>query len=97
VHVPHHINLTAVKSTFTVNGKKYHWKDHIELVEDESNVIVATFVPAWIEDYGHRLGKLVIKSDARNMMDMVVITLLVLQERADEDTVSVRVFLRIIG
>ena len=77
------------KHYFTANGRKYYWKGHTELVEEEHDVLCATFTPSWIEDKGHRIGQLVIKSDGKEIMDVIVFTQLIVQERTDEYKASV--------
>ena len=49
----------------------------------------ATFTPSWLEDNGHRIGQLVIKGDGKDIMDIIVFTALVVQERTDEYKASV--------
>ena len=89
-HLHHSLPFTPSRSILTYNGKKYHWKDHHELVEDDTNILLATFHASWLECNGHKIGRLVIKGDGQDMRDLVVITSLIVQERADENEVSVR-------
>ena len=88
-HEHHTLPFLHTKNRFEYNGKKYYWKDHHELVEDGSDLLLATFKPSWLEGHGHRIGQLVIKGDGQEMRDIAVITALIVQERADEHTVSV--------
>lgn len=88
-HESHSLPFVHTKNRFEHNGKKYYWKDHRELVEEDTNLLLATFKPSWLEGYGHRIGQLVVKGDGQDMRDIVVITALIVQERADENTVSV--------
>jgi len=92
-HVRHTVPFLHNKNRFTYNGKKYHWKDHHELVEEDANLLLATFHPSWLEGQGHRIGELAIKGDGQDLRDIAVVTSLVVQERADEYTASVSGFL----
>lgn len=75
---------SSSKTTFSVNGKSYHWKGHAELLEDETQLKVAHFYPSWliIDVKEHKLGKLIIYE--KDLMDLVIATALVVQERSDE-------------
>jgi hypothetical protein len=77
------------KHRFAANGKKYFWKGHTELVEEEHDVLCATFTPSWLEDKGHRIGQLVVTGDGKDIMDIIVFTALIVQERTDEYKASV--------
>ena len=72
------------KTLFTVNGKKYHWKGHTMLINDQTGFAFAGFHPRFLEPNFHKLGTLIVMGDGKNMLDIVVISCLVLQERSDE-------------
>jgi hypothetical protein len=83
-HVHHKFLRFRGKTSFEYNGKVYHWRGHSQLVEDDSGVVLALFHPGWFELSGSRLGKLEITYDGLKMLDLVVITALIVQERSDE-------------
>ena len=58
-------------------------------MEEEHDVLCAIFTPSWLEDKGHRIGQLVIKGDGKDLMDIIVFTALIVQERMDEYKASV--------
>jgi hypothetical protein len=91
-HVNHVLPFFHDKNCFKFDDKNFHWKDHHELIEDDTNVLFATFQPSWLEGQGHRIGQLFIKSDGQEMRDIVVVTSLAVQERADEYQKSVSGF-----
>ena len=58
--------------------------------------VLATFQSSWLEGQGHKIGQLFVKGDGQEMRDIVVITSLTVQERADEYQKSVTDFCDII-
>lgn len=91
-HVHHVLPFLHDKSCFKFNDKKFHWKDCHELIEDDTNILLATFQPSWLEGQGHRIGQLFIEGDGQEMRDILVVTSLTVQERADEYQKSVSDF-----
>ena len=81
----HHEDIHSM-TRFTVDGKVYYWNGHAELVKVETGDVIALFYPSWlvIDVQEHKLGKLVIKEESKDLMDVAVITALVVQERSDE-------------
>jgi hypothetical protein len=81
------------KTMFTYHGNKYHWKGHSELLEDETEIVLAVFHAGWFDSRtgvkGTKLGRLEITYDGLNLMDLVMISAMVVQERADEELQSV--------
>jgi hypothetical protein len=70
---------------FTYNNVAYHWRGLRELVEDEyPRSILAGFQPLWFLHPGTKIGQFVISSNAKDMMDLIVVTGFVVQERDDE-------------
>ena len=69
---------------FAAYNRGYHWKGPManELIEDESNGVVATYDPSVFE--GHRMRIGVIDNKQPDMQDIVVITAMVVQERDEE-------------
>lgn len=88
-HESHTLPFLHTKNRFEYNGKKYYWKDHHELVEEGTNLLLATFKASWLEGDGHRIGQLIVKGDGQDIRDIVVTTSLIVQERADEHVVAV--------
>jgi len=74
---------------FQVDGVKYHWRGHTELVTDDGETLLATYNHAWVEAPGHKVGQLVITEDGKDLMDYVVVTSFIVQERADEHSLAV--------
>jgi hypothetical protein len=83
-HVHHKFLHLHGKTTFTFNGKRYHWKGHTVLVESDTDVVIAVYHSMWFDANWERLGSLEIASVSKEITDVVVITALVLQERSDE-------------
>lgn len=73
---------------FVVNGKNYHW-EHQQLVADETIAVLATFYGMVRGGREGRLGQLVITPAGIKMRDLVVVTLFIVEERADERRVAV--------
>jgi hypothetical protein len=86
----HHEDIPSM-TRFTANGKVYYWNGHAELVSVETGDIIARFYPSWlvIDVQEHKLGKLVINEERKDLMDLAVITALVVQERSDESRQAV--------
>ena len=83
--LPQHIHSM---SSFETDSQKYHWKGHNELIDEQSNSVVATFKPTWLEGEGHKIGDLNVLKD--KLMDIAVITALIVQERSDEHSLAVK-------
>ena len=81
----HHEDISSM-TRFTVDGKVYYWNGHTELVDVETGDVLAQFYPSWlvIDVQEHKLGKLVLKEENKDLIDVAVITALVVQERSDE-------------
>ena len=89
-HRHHYLPFFHGKSFFEWEGKKYHWKGHTALIEDDTGILIAALHTRFLDD-PQRLGTLVITYDGleRNMADLVVVTCLVMQERSEEGRLSV--------
>lgn len=70
-----------------MNGKNYHWKGHNELVEDDTETVIAKFHPKWLEGPDHKIGTL--ELNQKEIQDIIVVTAVVVQERSDEHKLSV--------
>lgn len=86
-HVHHKLPSLASTTSFSVNGKNYHWKGHNELVEDDTETVIAKFHPKWLEGPGHKIGTLELSQ--KEIQDIIVVTAVVVQERSDEHKLSV--------
>lgn len=89
-HVHSYLPLFHGKHTFEYNGKKYHWKGHTALIDDETGVLIAALNTRFLESNPHKIGTLVVTLDGKSMMDIAVITCLVMQERSEEGRLAVR-------
>jgi hypothetical protein len=59
----------------------------VELVKVETGELLAQLYPSWrvVDVHEHKIGRLVIQYEGKNMMDTIVTTALVVQERSDEE------------
>jgi hypothetical protein len=83
-HVSHDI-FSHGKTGFTYADKKYHWKGHTGLVDDETDKLLAIFHSSWFDRNYSKVGKLEVTSDGQKVLDVAVITALIVQERSDEE------------
>jgi hypothetical protein len=72
------------KTLFEVGGRKFHWKGQTALLDDQSGQLLAGFHATYLETDYHKLGSLVVTEEGKKMLDAVVISALVVQERSDE-------------
>jgi hypothetical protein len=72
------------KTLFEKNGERFHWIGQTALVEEKSGWFLAGFHARFLESHEHKLGSLVITKEGCLMLDLVVATCLVMQERSDE-------------
>jgi hypothetical protein len=82
-HFHHKLPSLHGKTTFTYNGKEYTWKGHSELVDSENNIL-AMFFPSWFDGLGQKIGRLEILERGKGMLDVIVVSAMVVQERTDE-------------
>ena len=83
-HVHHQFpNSIHGKTSFTYNGGEYTWKGHSEFVDKEGNIL-AVFFASWFEGTGHKIGRLEILEGGKAMVDVIVVSAMVVQERTDE-------------
>lgn len=80
-HRHHTLPMMHGSSYFRVDGKQMQWKKHTELIDDNGNVL-ARF-EAVTED-SNKVGRLVVTQEGQQRADLVMITCLIDQERADE-------------
>jgi hypothetical protein len=80
-----HHDDRARATHFVGNGQKYHWNANAELVEDATGTVLAE-LSSTKSMHQHKSGRLVIKSTGTllNLTDPIVMTALMVQERADE-------------
>jgi hypothetical protein len=88
-HAHSHLPFFHGKHSFTYKDTKYHWKGHTALIDDQSGVLLAALHTRYLEPDPHKLGTIDITPDGRSLMDVVVITCLVMQERSEEGRLSV--------
>jgi hypothetical protein len=94
-HQSHKFPSFHSRTTFAVDGKKYLWKGHNELVDEGTNTVIATFHPLWLDAPAtthHKIGRLDVKDSS--LLDFIVVTALVVHERDDEHRRAVYQFLR---
>lgn len=91
-HVHHEFLHIHGKTSFTYNGKKYHWKGHTGLVDDETDTLMAIFHSSWFDLNWNKVGRLEITSEGKKLSDVAVVTALIVQERSDEARQSVSHF-----
>lgn len=75
------------KTSFQVDEKSYYWRGHNDLLDEETQSLIATFHPSRQDGSCHEIGRLEIMGEISQ--DIIVITALVVQERADELRLSV--------
>lgn len=84
-HVHHHFPSSLHgKTSFSHNNKKFHWQGHAQLISDSNDELVARFEASWFEGKGHKIGVLDVMEAGMGMLDLVVFSGLVVQERTDE-------------
>ena len=83
-HVHHHFPSIHGKTSFTHNNKKFHWQGHAQLISDSNDELVARFEASWFEGKGHKIGVLDVMEMEMGMLDLVVFSGLIVQERTDE-------------
>jgi hypothetical protein len=88
-HTHHHFPSLHGKSTFTYHNKKFHWQGHAELHSDAKDDLVARFEASWFEGKGHRIGVLDVMEMGMGMLDLVVFSGLIVQERTEEHKLAV--------
>ena len=82
-HKHHTLPFMHGYTTFRADGKQYQWKKHRELIDESNGKCLATFERN-SDKKSERLGHLTIMIDGQEMIDLIVITGLVDQERGDE-------------
>jgi hypothetical protein len=88
-HTHHHFPSLHGKSTFTYHNKKFHWQGHAELHSNAKDDLVARFEASWFEGKGHRIGVLDVMEMGMGMLDLVVFSGLIVQERTEEHKLAV--------
>jgi len=69
-------------SHFSFKNRKFFWKGHKELVEDDKGKNAAKFEPTWFEGHRDRIG--VLDVEQVDVQDIAVVTALAVQERDEE-------------
>ena len=83
-HMPHKILHKHSDTRFTYGTKGYHWIGLMGLVDDTTDALIAVFHSSWFGNSSSKVGRLEITSEGRKLVDLVVITALILQEKAAE-------------
>ena len=73
------------KTFFEIEGTKVHWKGQSALVEDDSGVCLAVYKAKRFEAKDRRFGTLLITAHGAPLVDIIVSSALVEQERSDQD------------
>jgi hypothetical protein len=81
-----HPTLPLMKGStfFRADNKQFSWKKHRELVEESNDVVLARYDEHKEPTENHKLGTLFVTPEGQFMSDVIVITCIVDQERADE-------------
>ena len=90
-HVHHKLPFTHANTYFTFGGKKYHWKAHAALIEDDTRICLAVYHNINPGGTPHKLGSIVLTSEGLKKRDLVAITRLAEQARSDEARLEVRI------
>jgi hypothetical protein len=82
IHSCHYLS----KTKFSIDGNHYHWAGHGELVEEKTGDVIAQFYPSWnvMDSDEHKIGKMIVKEKGQALLDAVVTTALIVQERSEE-------------
>jgi len=94
VHTARAFSLGSPKTAFTVNGKEYEWKGYNTLVEKKTGRLVAQYSPVEKDDL---YGNLVFAKGDQFRTDMIVLSTLVLQQRAAARIRAVRLHMVILN
>jgi hypothetical protein len=76
------------KTLFQKGKRKFHWSGQTALVEEPNGAFLAGFHARYFETEEHKLGSLVVTKEGQKLLDLVVVTCLVMQERSDEGKLS---------
>ena len=81
----HHDEHTS-RTHFTEGEHKFYWNGHAELVEAKTGEVIAQLSSVTSDKQDSKIGKLVIKPHGQSpkLIDLVVMTALIVQERSDE-------------
>jgi len=90
-HIHHKLPWTHANTYFTFAGKKYHWKAHAALIEDDTRICLAVYHNINLGAIPRKLGSIVLTVEGLKMRDLVVITCLVDKARSDEAKLEVRI------
>jgi len=84
------VGILPPKTTFSVDGKKYHWKGYTDLIDDATDKLVAQYTAIELEGADNKTGTLVISDDEDKIFDLAVIAAIVQQHRSDARKRAVR-------
>lgn len=89
-HVHHRFPWTHSNTYFSFGGKKYHWKAHAALIEDDTKVCVAIFHTVNLGGPRRKHGSIVLASDGVELRDLAAVTRLADMARSQEAKLEVR-------
>lgn len=89
-HLPRRmVGILPPKTTFEVEGKKYHWKGYTDLIDESNNKLVAQYTAIELEGSDNKTGNLVISEGEEKIFDLAVFSTMVQQHRSDARTRAV--------
>jgi hypothetical protein len=94
-HVHHKLPWTHANTYFTFGGKKYHWKAHAALLEDDTRICLAAYHAINLGGPRRKLASIVLTNEGLKMRELVAVTCLVEQARSDEAKLEVRILSQI--
>jgi hypothetical protein len=87
----HGLTIPLKHKHFVSHGKKYWWKTPKQLIQEDTQEMVAEFKPSVFEGERHVLHEVgTLEIERQDITDLVVLTALVVQERDEEMTSLVR-------
>ena len=95
-HVHHKHPFTHANTYFTYGGKKYHWKAHSALIEDDTRICLGVLHRINLGGVRHKHGSIVLTHEGLNAKDMVAVTCLVEHARSDEAKLEVHLTIQFI-
>ena len=83
-HLPRRMIVLPPKTTFSVDGKPYYWKGYTDLFEEKTDKLFAQYSPTLTGGAETTTGRLLISQvDNQNLNDVVFVSTVVMQQRAD--------------
>jgi len=95
-HSHHRFPSVHGNTYFSFGDKKYHWKAHSALVEDDTRICLSVHHKTNIGGTLRKIGSMVLTHEGMKLKDVVAVTGLVEQARSDEAKLEVRLSTNII-